>query len=162
LASPWIGRSWVEQIGFENPTRPDPHPWVGQELLSKTQPYDHPNFTFDIHSNVYNITASRRDYVNRKKYRLDIQRLTRHQRKRIIKENLTLNYFVNFKDEFLSIESDIYHRCNKRLRLRSRIIKILFRLFSRFLTNSLFFFNTAFIRSLIIKKFKTRFESLNH
>jgi hypothetical protein len=42
LASPWVGRPWVGQIGFENPTRPDPHPWVGQELLSKTQSYGHP------------------------------------------------------------------------------------------------------------------------
>jgi hypothetical protein len=44
LASPWVGRSWVGQIGFENPTRPDSRPWVGQELLSKIQPYGHPTF----------------------------------------------------------------------------------------------------------------------
>jgi hypothetical protein len=59
--------------------------------------------------------------MNRKKYRLNIQRLTRHSRKRIAKENLTLNYSVDFKDEFLSIKNDVYHRCNKRFRLRNRI-----------------------------------------
>jgi hypothetical protein len=41
-------------------------------------------------------------------------------------------------------------------------LKHLFQLFSRFLTNFLFFLDRAFIRSLIIEKFKTRFESLDH
>jgi hypothetical protein len=61
--------------------------------------------------------------VNRRKYRLDTQRLTRHSRKRTAEENLISNYSVDFKDKFLSIENDAYHRCNKRLRLRSHIIK---------------------------------------
>jgi hypothetical protein len=59
--------------------------------------------------------------VNRKEYRLDIQRLTRHLRKHTAEENLTSNYSVDFKDVSLSIESDAYHRCNKRLYLCSRI-----------------------------------------
>jgi hypothetical protein len=59
--------------------------------------------------------------VNRRRYRLDIQRLTRYQRKRTAEENLISNYFVDFKNEYFSIENDVYHRCNKRLRLRSRI-----------------------------------------
>jgi hypothetical protein len=66
---------------------------------------------------------SRRDYVNRREYRLDIQRLTRHQRKRTVEENSTSNYLVDVKNEFLSIENDAYNRCNRRLCLRSRIIK---------------------------------------
>jgi hypothetical protein len=51
LASPWVGRSWVGQIGFENPTRSDSHPWVEQELLFKTQPYDHSNRSHIISHN---------------------------------------------------------------------------------------------------------------
>jgi hypothetical protein len=43
LASSWVGRSWVEQIGFETPTRPNPQSWVGQELLFKIQFYDYSN-----------------------------------------------------------------------------------------------------------------------
>jgi hypothetical protein len=62
--------------------------------------------------------------VNRREYRLDIQRLTRHSRKCITEENSTSNSSIDFKDECFSIENDVYHRCNKRLRLRSRIIKI--------------------------------------
>jgi hypothetical protein len=62
--------------------------------------------------------------VNRRKYRLDIQRLTRHQKKRTAEENSISNYFVDFKDKSLSIKNDVYHRCNKRFRLRSRIIEI--------------------------------------
>jgi hypothetical protein len=61
--------------------------------------------------------------VNRRKYQLDIQRLTRHQKKRTAEENLISNYSVDFKDELLSIKNDAYHRCNRRLRLRSRITK---------------------------------------
>jgi hypothetical protein len=41
-------------------------------------------------------------------------------------------------------------------------LKHLFRLFSRFLTNSLFFLDRAFIRSLIIEELKTRLEDLDH
>jgi hypothetical protein len=63
--------------------------------------------------------------VNRKKYRLDIQRLTRHSRKRTAEENSTSHYSVDFKNEFFSIESDAYHRCNRRLHLRNRIIETL-------------------------------------
>jgi hypothetical protein len=40
--------------------------------------------------------------------------------------------------------------------------KHLFQLCSRFLTNSLFFFDRAFTRSLIIKKLKTRLKNLDH
>jgi hypothetical protein len=39
--------------------------------------------------------------------------------------------------------------------------KHLFRFFSRFLTNLLFFFDKAFIRSLIIRELKTRLKSLD-
>jgi hypothetical protein len=59
--------------------------------------------------------------VNRKEYRLDIQRLTRSQRKRTTEENLISNYSVDVKDESFSIKNDAYHRCNKRLRLRNCI-----------------------------------------
>jgi hypothetical protein len=59
--------------------------------------------------------------VNQREYRLDIQRLTRYQKKRTAEENSTSNYSVDFKDESLSIENDAYHRCNKRFRLRNRI-----------------------------------------
>jgi hypothetical protein len=41
-------------------------------------------------------------------------------------------------------------------------LKYLFRLFSKFLTNLLFFLDRAFIRSLIIEKLKTRLESLDY
>jgi hypothetical protein len=41
-------------------------------------------------------------------------------------------------------------------------LKHLFRFFSRFLTNFLFFLDKAFIRSLIIEKLKTRFENLDY
>jgi hypothetical protein len=40
--------------------------------------------------------------------------------------------------------------------------KHLFRLFSRFLTNLLFFFDRAFTRSLIIRKLKTRLKNLDY
>jgi hypothetical protein len=42
------------------------------------------------------------------------------------------------------------------------LLKHLFRLFSRFLTNSLFFLDRTFIRSLIIEKFKIRLQDFDH
>jgi hypothetical protein len=78
--------------------------------------------------------------MNRNEYRFDIQRLTRHQRKRIAEENLTSNYSIDVKDEFLSIENDAYHCYNKRLRLRSRIIET-------FVSTFLKIFNESFLFS---------------